>query len=229
MNVTNGAKMKKFKKPERGKNKDKEDVSSMVYWYSKEGQCNLISASWDGVLRLFDDNNSEREGQYRQAVGRHNGQVNFVDFNDEQSISASASDDGEIHMHNHTSHRAEGNLTSHPDNRPEVKICKFLPGHDCLVSADVDGYLNFFATPPHPLKTKCLLKRREINNEEQLQLTKSESSSSRNIVYYTIRGMDFDAEEQVLYTGDEIGYIQKWDLKKFLRKLKDQREDFEEQ
>lgn len=33
----------------------------------------------------------------------------------------------------------------------------------------------------------------------------------------------------MLYTGDEIGYIQKWDLKKFLRKLRTQREDFEEQ
>lgn len=62
-----------------------------------------------------------------------------------------------------------------------------------------------------------------------MELTKSESHATRNVVHYTIRGIDFDAKEQVLYTGDEIGYIQKWDLKKFLRKLREQREDYEEQ
>ena len=71
-------------------------------------------------------------------------------------MSASCSDDGEIHIHNHQSHRPEGNLT--PEDRkefkirPEVKICKFLPGHDCLVSADLDGYINFYAVTPHPKK-----------------------------------------------------------------------------
>jgi WD40 repeat protein len=66
INVKNGAKMKKFKKPERGK-KDKEDVSSMVYWYymkeeEQTAHCNVISGAWDGVLRLWDDNNTDREG-----------------------------------------------------------------------------------------------------------------------------------------------------------------------
>jgi len=34
INIKNGAKMKKFKKGEKSKNKDKEDVSSMYYWGS---------------------------------------------------------------------------------------------------------------------------------------------------------------------------------------------------
>jgi hypothetical protein len=62
--------MKKFKKPDRNKTKEKQDVSSMIYWADHDpktgdNQCNVISASWDGVLRLFDDNDTDREGQYR--------------------------------------------------------------------------------------------------------------------------------------------------------------------
>jgi hypothetical protein len=32
INIKNGAKMKKFKKGEKSKNKDKDDISSMFYW-----------------------------------------------------------------------------------------------------------------------------------------------------------------------------------------------------
>ena len=32
INIKNGAKMKKFKKGEKSKNKDKEDIASMYYW-----------------------------------------------------------------------------------------------------------------------------------------------------------------------------------------------------
>jgi len=32
INIKNGAKMKKFKKGEKAKNKDKEDISCLYYW-----------------------------------------------------------------------------------------------------------------------------------------------------------------------------------------------------
>jgi outer membrane protein assembly factor BamB len=37
INIKNGAKMKKFKKPDRGgkSSRDKEDISSLVYWSSR--------------------------------------------------------------------------------------------------------------------------------------------------------------------------------------------------
>ena len=188
----------------------------------------MISASWDNALRLFDDNNTDREGEFRTEINRHHGPINYVDFNDEQLYSASASDDGEIILYNHLSHRQEGHLAPALSTKdyPEVKICKFLPGHDCLVSADVDGYLNFYATPPHPKRGMCILRRREFNEKEQLVHT---SKSEEEKVAYSIRGMDFDAEEQILYTGDEIGYIQKWDLKGLLSKLKREKEIHEYQ
>lgn len=55
-----------------------------------------------------------------------------------------------------------------------------------------------------------------------------EHAEATNLVYYTIRGIDFDPKERILYTGDEIGYMQKWDMKKFLGKLAAHRDAFEE-
>jgi WD40 repeat protein len=103
----------------------------MVYWTdydhkTKKQHCNVISASWDGELCLFDDSSADREGSSRPTVGKHHAAINFVDFNYDQKLSATASDDGEVHLHNHFSHRAEGRLTPRGGNLPEVKICKFL-------------------------------------------------------------------------------------------------------
>ena len=70
---------------------------------------------------------------------------------------------------------------------PEVKICKYLQGPDpdseeedeskqeekidynCLVSADLDGYLNFYAVYPSPIKNTCLARVRHFNKDEQIQ------------------------------------------------------------
>ena len=48
---------------------------------------------------------------------------------------------------------------------PEVKICKFLKTHNCLVSADMDGYLNFYAVVPSPFKNNNVLLRKRFHNE----------------------------------------------------------------
>lgn len=57
-------------------------------------------------------------------------------------------------------------MTAIEKDKPEVKMCKFLVGTDCLVSADVDGYLNFFAVPPSPIKGQLMCRVREFNDEE---------------------------------------------------------------
>lgn len=33
--------------------------------------------------------------------------------------------------------------------------------------------------------------------------------------------MDFDPKENILFTGDEMGYMQKWDLTLLLKKLEE--------
>ena len=42
-----------------------------------------------------------------------------------------------------------------------------------------------------------------------------------NKVFFPIRGIDFDPSTNTLYTGDEAGYMQKWDLNLLLGKLKE--------
>ena len=66
------------------------------------------------MLRLYDDGDTEREGQQRYKLDRHNDAINYVDFRLEHKITASASDDGQLLLYNHHSHRVDGEL-SPPD------------------------------------------------------------------------------------------------------------------
>lgn len=84
-----------------------------------------------------------------------------------------------------------------------IKVCKFLAGTDILVSADLEGWLHFWCvtTAPHPKKNTCLL---SIQDDEK---------SDRDVIaHFPIRAMDYDPVSKVLYTGDEAGYMNKWDV-----------------
>ncbi len=90
----------------------------------------------------------------------------------------------------------------------EFKICKFLEPFDCLVAADIEGFLHFFAVNPSPRKNEHLCKVSNVN-----------TSQVGTMVNYPIRAIDFDSVNQMLYTGDEMGYIQRWDLNSLFAKL----------
>lgn len=80
-------------------------------------------------------------------------------------MTASASDDGTVVLYNHSSFRLEGTLVPEkdPSTWPEVKICKFIPDTDIVVTADLDGYINFYARPPNKLKNRLLLRKIHYN------------------------------------------------------------------
>ena len=78
-----------------------------------------------------------------------------MDFRVEHELIATCDDDGMINLYNYHSRRYDGQLFPNVpkgETRPEVKICKFLKGHDVIVSADLDGYLNFYAIFPSSYK-----------------------------------------------------------------------------
>ena len=85
--------MKKFKKRSKKNNdkkkdkSDKEDISTLYYWgedaEDKPLRNILISYSWDGKVRLYDDSTAEREGSRRYTMKKHKDSVNFIDFNTE--------------------------------------------------------------------------------------------------------------------------------------------------
>merc|ERR1712195_435807 len=102
----------------------------------------------------------------------------------------------------HYSHKLLGRL--HPKDEsdlPSVTICKFLKNPDAannpfvssfvLVTADLDGYLNFYAIDG-VMKNQLLCRRREVNEAEQIQ-GKNEDAEK---IYYAIRGIDYDPEEK---------------------------------
>lgn len=211
INIKNGAKMKKFKKSKKHK-REKEDVSCLYYWGDKRNI--LISASWDCKVRLYDDSTADQEGTKRYTMKKHKDSVNFLDFRPSHQLCASCSDDGSVVIYNYGSYRQEGILKAPSDDLSaqlaEVKICKFLVPHDCLVSADLDGFLHFWAVTPSPRKNDHLCRVKDDN-----------TSQVGTLVNYPVRAMDFSAKHNVLFAGDEMGFMQKWDLTLLLRKLEE--------
>jgi hypothetical protein len=65
VNIKNGAKMKKFCKPDKHVDKEVEYISSIIYWGQtdpddEDGQRNwLITGSWDTKQRVYDDNDPD--------------------------------------------------------------------------------------------------------------------------------------------------------------------------
>ena len=102
INIKNGAKMKKFKKSKKTK-REKDDISCLYYWGSDKNI--LISASWDGKIRLYDDSTSDQDGQKRYTMKKHKDSVNFIDFKESHQLCASCSDDGTIVIYNYGSYR----------------------------------------------------------------------------------------------------------------------------
>jgi len=74
--------MKKFKKGEKSKNKDKEDITSMYYWGGDQSV--LLSASADGNVRLFDDSDAKEEGIKKYTMDKHRDSVTCLDFKYEE-------------------------------------------------------------------------------------------------------------------------------------------------
>ena len=211
INIKNGAKMKKFKKSKK-RGREKEDISCLYYWGDKRNI--LVSASWDGKVRLYDDSTADQEGSKRYTMKKHKDSVNFLDFKPAHQLCASCSDDGSVVVYNYGSYRQEGVLKAPSDDGAqqlaEVKLCKFLTPHDCLVSADLDGFLHFWAVTPSPRKNEHLCRAKDDN-----------TSQVGTLVNYPVRAADFSAKDCLLFTGDEMGFMQKWDLTALLRKLEE--------
>ena len=90
----------------------------------------------------------------------------------------------------------------------EVKVCKFLNPFDLLVSADLEGKLYFWAVSPSPRRNELLCTAKDDNESEV-----------GTIENFPVRAIDFDPETKTLFTGDEMGFMHKWDLSQLIDKL----------
>jgi len=84
------------------------------------------------------------------------------------------------------------------------------------------GYLNFYAICPSPMKNQLLVQRIHYN-EEHVHHNKD---GTKMPIAFPIRGIDYDPVKRMLYTGDEMGYMMKWDLNQMLDKLEQVQADF---
>lgn len=88
-----------------------------------------------------------------------------------------------------------------------MKICKFLNPYNLIATADLDGLVNFYSVyPSHNRNTLLCSVKDDIE---------SEVGSVEN---FPVRSLDFDESESMLYTGDEMGNLHKWDLTKLVEK-----------
>ena len=100
-----------------------------------------------------------------------------------------------------------------------IKVCQFIKGTDLLVTSDLEGYLKFWCVPhkmaPHPYKNQLVCKVRDENPGE-LRLEHSVDPPPQ---YLPIRAMTYNENEKVLFTGDEMGFLIKWDISSLIHKI----------
>lgn len=82
------------------------------------------------------------------------------------------------------------------------------------------GFLNFYAITPSPMKNQLLCRIKHINEEE---------TTSQEKIAFPFRGVDYDPERKMLFTGDEMGYMMQWDVSSLLDKLEQVQEDYNKQ
>ena len=91
--------------------------------------------------------------------------------------------------------RFRANLTGHDG---EVTAVIFLPGYPAMISADAEGFLYFWPVPPAPQK------------HQYHPWTQWHCSA------HSISALHFDAEEKMLFVGDDYGRVSGWSLKGLL-------------
>lgn len=196
VNIKNGARIKKFLK-------HSDEVTSLLYWEKNKF---LVSSSWDGKVRIHDDSKSESKGTIRFDGIQHSNSANFVAGNEEYNVIASCSDDCTVVITNLITYRQEAVLANH---EAEVKQVIFLNPHfPCLISADLAGFIYFWAVSPSRIKNNLVLKIRNI----------VETASGTND-YSPVQSLAFDHESMSLITGDESGRVKIWNLTNLMQKL----------
>ena len=107
INILNGMKMKEF-------SPHKKYVSAVDYYC--EGK-KFISASWDGTIKIHDDDSNEEKGlqlfEFSHNVPGKTNSCNTVDFSEELKILACGYDNGSVTLINMKSLSSEGTLSEH--------------------------------------------------------------------------------------------------------------------
>jgi len=196
INVKNGAVMKKFAR-------HKDVTSSLVYCGETT---RLMSAGWDHVVMVHDDRQSESQSESRSKFTHHTEQVNCLTYCEKTKMLASCSDDKNVLLFNLQTYRQEAILKGH---KSEVKVCLFLADYGCLATGDMLGNIFFWSVEP------CQVRNMLIATAQNSVVTDTQKTEN-----FPIKCMSFDKQNMLLYTGDDMGYMQMWNCADLILKIK---------
>lgn len=199
INILNGVQMKFF-------SKHKNYISSLAYYdFGKK----LISASWDGSIKIHDDNSSEEKGQLLYELGSASNyninSCNSIAFNEKMGILASGFDNGNVTLINMKSLSSEGTLTDHK----KVRLLNYILELPAIIVCDQYGIIHFWSLiPTKPKKlSRDFTEENKSNNENNKKET------------FPVKSFCYENTHKYLMTGDETGFLKIWEIAKYIEYL----------
>jgi len=199
INILNGVQMKYF-------SKHKNYISSLAYYdFGKK----LISGSWDGSVKIHDDNSPEEKGQLLYELGSSTNynvnSCNSIAFNEKMGILASGFDNGNVTLINMKSLSSEGTLTDHK----KVRLLDYIMDLPSLIVCDQYGIIHFWSLiPTKPKKlSRDFTEENKSNNENNKKET------------FPVKCFTYENNLKMLMTGDETGYLKVWEIKNYIKYL----------
>jgi len=199
INILNGVQMKYF-------SKHKNYISAMAYYdFGKK----LISGSWDGSVKIHDDNSPEEKGQLLYELGSARNynvnSCNSIAFNEKMGILASGFDNGNVTLINMKSLSSEGTLTEHK----KVCLLNYIMELPAIIVCDQYGIIHFWSLiPTKPKKlSRDFTEENKSNNENNKKET------------FPVKSFCYENTLKVLITGDETGYLKIWEIKNYIEYL----------
>jgi WD40 repeat protein len=200
INILNGMKMKQF-------TSHKKYVSAVDYF--NEGK-KFISASWDGTIKIHDDDSVEEKGlqlfEFSHNVPGKTNSCNSIDFSEELKILACGYDNGSITLVNMKSLSSEGTLSEHK----KITFCKFLDDYPALIVCDLDCDIHFW--------TIILTKPKKIMKDYQFKNYSTNDNNSKES--FPIKCLSFEKKNNILFMGDETGYVKAYNITEYINYIK---------
>ena len=231
INILNGVQMKYF-------TPHHDYISSMTYY--SEGK-KFMSASWDGSIKVHDDDTSEEKGQLLSVFGNISSgakgkmiSCNTVDFSEKLELLASGFDNGFVTLINMKTLSNEGSIPH--DKLGKKNLCE---KKTFLTEEEKRGYLLFSKESPKIKLVKFLNNFQCIitcdNLGRMFIWTLVPSKPRKTVLDYTIENLSinennkkdffpvkclcFEEKTNYLLFADETGRVKAWDLKNYINYL----------
>ena len=167
----------------------------------------VVSCSVDSVIKIHDDSELT-ESDVKKEIFIQNGQVKCIAICEEYSRLAIGLSTGLIKFYDIEHYRYDSDLQADDSNldrfNDEVTCLASLKGTDILFAANSSGECKFMVIPPSQLKFEIISSfyNKHIDNKK--------------IYNIPVTCCDFDLERNLMFIGDQVGFIKCYDIKPIL-------------